>query len=178
VERCFDYLGRELAVGDPVTLTSSPIFLVLPEGQCDGLPLTRQIESPRRVDAVCPVVLQCAMPRGTAKNIERIPWASEYEYAVEAGRPFRIPIYVYNFGSETVRGSVHLTTRPAGCEAEPMEWSVELEPMGRAELATQVMIAKEMTFDAEDTWVTLRGDFAAGVRPVLAFRLAAKKAGR
>ncbi len=178
VERCFDYLGREIAVGNPVTLTSSPIFLVLPEGQCEGLPLTRQDESPRRVDAACPVVLQCALPRGTATNIERIPWASEYEYAVEAGRTFRIPIYVYNFGSERVRGSVRLETLPPGCEAQPMEWSVELEPMGRAELAMEVMIAKELTFEAEDTWLTLRGGFEAGIRPVLAFRLAAKKAGR
>ena len=103
MERCFDYLGREVAVANPVTLTSSPIFLVLPKGQCDGLSLTRPEESPRRANCACPVVLQCAMPRRTAKNIERIPWASEYEYTVEAGRPCRIPIYVYNFGSEIAR---------------------------------------------------------------------------
>ncbi len=156
VERCFDYLGREVAVADPVTLTSSPIFLVLPEGQCDGLSLTRPEESARRVDRACPVVLQCAMPRGTAKNIERIPWASEYEYTVKADRPCRVPIYVYYFGSEAVRGTVRLNRLPPGCEAEPTEWSVELEPMGRAELVAEVTITEEMTFEAENTWLTLR----------------------
>ena len=54
----------------------------------------------------------------------------------------------------------------------------ELEPMGRAELATEVMITKEMTFETENTWLTLHGDFEANGRPVLAFRLAAEKAGR
>ncbi len=176
VQQCFDYLGREVAVAETVTLTSSPIFLVMPEGQCDGLSLTRPAAAPRRVDDPCPIVLQCAMPQGMAKNIKRIPWASEYEYAVDAERPCRVPIRVYNFGSEPVRGTVRVSRLPPGCKAEPTEWKVELEPMGRAELATEVVITKEMTFKAEDTWLTLCGDFAAGGRPVLAFRLAADKA--
>ncbi len=178
VERCFDYLGREIAVADPVGLTSSPIFLVLPKGQCDGLSLTRPEESARRVDNACPVVLQCAMPRGTAKNIERIPWASEYEYMVEAGRPCPVPIYAYHFGSETVRGTVRLDGLPAGCKAEPTEWDVELAPMGRVELATEVTITKEMTSDADDLWLTLRGDLGTGGRPVVAFRLVTAEVGR
>ena len=177
VERSFDYLGREVAVANPVGLTSSPIFLLLGEGECDRFELTRPEKWERRVDDVCPVVLQCAMPRGTAKDIKRIPWASEYEYVIEAGRPCKVPIYAYHFGSEALRGTVRLEGLPAGCSAEPRNWDVEIEPMGRIALATEVTITKEMTSEAEDIWFTLRGDFGAVGRPVLAFRLVAEDVG-
>ncbi len=62
--------------------------------------------------------------------------------------------------------------------AELREWGVELAPMGRAELATEVTITKEMTSEADDIWLTLRGDFEAGGRPVLAFRLVMADVGR
>ena len=102
----------------------------------------------------------------------------EYEYTVEAGSPCGVPIYVYCFGSEAVRGTVRLDSLPPGCVAEPKEWSVDLESMGRAELAMEVTITKEMTSEAENTWFTLRGGFEVSGQPVLAFRVAAQKAER
>lgn len=173
-EGCFDYLGREISLADPVALTSAPIYLVLPEGQCDGLSLARPEESARRAEDACSVVLQCAMPKGTAKNIERIPWASEYDYQLEAGMPRRVPIYAYNFGSEAVRGTVRLESLPPGCRAEPTEREVEIEPMERVELPVRITITKDMTAEADDIWIRLRGEFGAGGRPVLAFRLVAR----
>ncbi len=174
-EQGFDYLGREISVADPVAVTSAPIFLVLPKGQCDELGLTRPQESARRVDEACPVVLQCTMPQGTAKNIERIPWASEYEHTVEAGVPCRVPIHAYNFGSETVRGTVRFGELPPGCKAGPMKWEVEIEPMGRVELPAQITITKDTTAESDDIWLKLCGNFGEAGRPVLAFRLVAEK---
>jgi hypothetical protein len=176
-DTCFDYLGRKASVVNPITLTAAPVFLLLAKGQCDELTLTRPAESPRRVDRACPIVLQCAMPQGTAQEIKRIPWASEYEYHIEAGTPCRVPIYAYNFGSEVVRGTVGLEGLPAGCTAEPTEWEVEIEPMGRVELPVKITITKEMTAETDDIWITLRGEFGAEGRPVLAFRLVAEQSG-
>ena len=174
-ERCFDYLGREAPVTDKVALTSAPLFLVLPEGQGDGLSWTRPENLARRVDEVCPIVLQCAMPQGTAQNIDRIPWASEYEYMVDAAKPYAVSMYAYNFSKEPVQGTIRMEGLPAGCHAEPTEWHVDVAPMERVELPVHITITKDMTAEADDKWITLRGDFATVGRPTLAFRVVAKK---
>ena len=131
------------------------------------------MEFPRRDENPCPIVLQCLMPQGTARNIERIPWASEYEYQVESGKKYTVPLFVYNFSHETVRGTVRFEDLPAGCKAEPAEWTVELAPMERSELPAQVTITKEMTADTDDIWIKLCGKFPDAGRPALAFRLVA-----
>ena len=173
-ERCFDYLGREISIGDPVALTSAPIYLVLPEGLCDGLTLTRPELSPRRTDRVSPVVLQCAMPPGTGKKIDRIPWAWEIDYHVAPGTPCRVPLYAYNFSDKPLQGTVELVQLPPGCKAEPTQWNVDLAPMARVELPAQFTIPETMTADKDDLWISLRGNFG-GVPPTLTFRLTAEK---
>lgn len=174
-EQGYDYLGRKTSVGDPITLTSAPIYLLLPEGSCDSLSLTRPKGYSRRDDNVCPIVLQCVMLQDTARNIERIPWASEYEYQVEPGKPCRVPLYAYNFGNKTVRGTVRFEGLPEGCKAEPAEWTLELAPMERTELPAQVTITDAMTADTDDIWIKLRGNFSDAGRPALAFRLIARR---
>ena len=173
-EHCFDHLGRDISLTDPITLTSAPIFLLLPKDQCNGLSLTRPAEAPRRVDHPSPIILQCAMPQGTAHDIKRIPWASEYEYHIEPGTPCRVPIYAYNFGQQPVRDTIRLQKLPPGCKAEPTEWQIELNPMDRAELRTQITITQDTTPDKDNLWFILRGNLGMPGPPVLAFRLVAK----
>ncbi|MCA9264702.1 MAG: hypothetical protein KDA60_12665 [Planctomycetales bacterium] len=169
-QRCLDYLGRDVVITDPVHLTSSPIYLVLPTGKCDQLPLARPEPAERRVETHCSLVLQCVMPRGTARNISELRWASEYEYSVDVNQPWRVPVVAYNFGSETVRGTIRFERLPAGCQAEPAEWTVEISPLERVELMSIVTCSKQELQQSEAHWVTLRGDFGTSGRPVLAFR--------
>ncbi len=147
---------------------------MLPKGQCDALPLTRLAESPRRTDAPSSVVLQCALPRGSAVNIERIPWASEYEHALPPRVENKVPLFVYNFGPHAIQGTVRIERMPDGCQVQPHQWQVELQPMQRKELTVNFTVSEELTGQADDDWITLRGDFGADNQPVVAFRLIAK----
>ncbi len=172
VEQVYDCFGRERSMDDEIVLASAPLFLVLPKGQCDTLSLTRPDEANRRADAPCSVVLQCAMPRGSAVKMERIPWASEYEYTFAAGRRRKVSLFVYNFGHHAVQGTVRIEHAAKGCKIQARQWQVELQPMQRRELITHVTIAEQMTDASDDTWISFRGDFGSGNRPVVAFRLA------
>ena len=174
IEQVYDYLGRRRRLGDPLELTSAPLLLVLPRGQCSALPLTRPLESPRRTDVRSDVVLQCVLPRGAAMNIKRIPWAWEHEYAFPCHVQKQVRLFVYHFGHQAVRGIVRLERVPEGCQLQPQEWQVELEPMQRKELTLNVTISKEQAGQADEDWVTLRGDFGPDHQPIVAFRFTTK----
>jgi hypothetical protein len=172
IQRAVDYLGREVAIDKSLQLSSSPVYLLLPEGTCDALPLTRPALAERREDHPIQVVLQCVMPRGTAKNVSKVPWAGEYEYVVQPGQTYQVPFYVYNFGNETLRGTVSLHCENDTCQASPTEWELEVEPMGRKELIAEMTFAeRDAAADEPEHWITLRGDFGETVHPVLALRV-------
>ena len=170
VEHVYDYLGRTQPPADLYQLTSAPMLLMLPKGECARLPLARTAESTRRSDAMSSVVLQCALPRGSAVNIKRIPWAWEYEYAFPCGVEKEVPVFVYNFGSNAVRGTIRLEHVPEGCRVQPDQWQVELQPMERSQLTALVVASGEQTGRDEDDWITLRGDLDLDHQPVVAFR--------
>ncbi len=174
IERAFDYLGRPQTLEDEILLKSAPTFLVLPSGQCNALPLTRPDVADRRVDAPGTTVLQCVMPKGSAVKMDRIPWASEYEYAITPGRKHPISLFLYNFGDQVIRGSVRIERAPEQCKVQPRQWQVELQPMERHELIADITVPGTMTNDKDDTWILLRGDFGPKNQPVVAFRLVAK----
>ncbi len=170
IEHAYDYLGRTRPLDNQYTLTSAPLFLLLPKGECDRLPLTRSTASPRRPDVPSSVVLQCALPRGSAVKLERIPWAWEYEYAFRPGVEREVPVYVYNFGSKAIRGTVRLERAPEGCQVQPDQWSIELQPMERRQLTARVVVSGERTGQADNDWILLRGDLDVDHQPVVAFR--------
>lgn len=175
VEQTFDYLGREcpLASENEIVLTSAPLFLVLPKGQCDALPLTRPEVLSRRVDVLSSVVLQCVMPRGSATDIKRVPWASEIEYQVSPGIQHSISLFVYNFGDHAIDGTVQVERLPKDCSMQPGQWHVKLRPMQRQELTANVTIAAKLDKNTDAAWFTLKGDFGARDQPVVSFRVTA-----
>jgi hypothetical protein len=85
-----------------------------------------------------------------------------------------LPIYVYNFGSKTARGSVAISQCPSGWTLSPRQWAVTLEPMERKLLKLQ-LIKPDTAFDASsDNWIKLTGNFGPEAQPVLAFRCISK----
>lgn len=119
------------------------------------------------------------MPRGMAKNVSTLRWASEYEYVLDVGQTYRVPFYVYNFGSERVRGTVRVEhasdNNNDNYQVQPAEWAMEVAPMGRVELVSEMMLNKDMAAGTDGAcWMILRGDFGAGGHPVLAFRFTAR----
>jgi hypothetical protein len=171
IETVHDFLGRPLGSRVPERLTGSPIYVVLPAGAADGLPLVPPPRVPWREGVVSPIVLQCALPREAALEVKATPWACEFENRVEGGRAVELPIFIYNFGRETARGRVALEHIPEGWTASERSWELALEPLERKRLPLSVRLS-EGTGDARtDTWVRLRGEFGGPGSPVLAFRL-------
>ncbi len=130
-ECCYDYLGRSIGNSVPAQLTSSPVYLILPAGSSRDLSLSMPQLAGYREGVVSPIVLQCLMPTATARKLERIPWASEYEHAVLPDQPTDVPLIVYNFSSAEVRGTVRVESAPAGCRITPDVWDVRIPPLGR-----------------------------------------------
>ncbi|MHB8973060.1 MAG: hypothetical protein ACYC3X_16965 [Pirellulaceae bacterium] len=167
IEKCCDYLGRSVAVETITALTSSPIYLVLPRGACDSLPLRLSSRAELRTGSPCSVVLQCLLPKSTSERVERTAWAWEIEHTIPCDTAVVVPLYIYNFSDQTVRGEIVVERLPGDTSITPDRWEVVLEPQERRLLPAQVRISK----DSGSEWIKLRGDFGAAGRPVLALRL-------
>lgn len=174
VEGVYDYLGRSLNAQTPGQLRSTPVFVLLRDGDAGRLPLVPPHRSTWRSGEPNPVVLQLHMPRSTSVNIDQIPWASDIEHKVQPGAEIDLPLYAYNFSDATVRGRIAVEHAPAGWRLTPDAWDVALEPMGRQRLDCRFLMPERQADKSSDTWIVLRGDFGNDAKPVLAFRLISK----
>jgi len=170
IEGVHDYLGRSLGTEVPGQLRSAPIFVLLAPGAAQHLVLTRPTPSAFRTGKPSRMVLQLHMPRQTSIKLQAIPWASDFEHRVEAGVTTDLPLYLYNFGDQPVRGKVAVTHSPSEWTLTPRQWTVTLKPMERRRLT--LVLTKPQTLSAEpsDNWIKLQGDFDGEEQAVLAFR--------
>lgn len=165
VEAAYDYLGRALSAQPPFTLHSAATFLVLSPGSSSRLGLQPPAQPAAwRVGAPSPVVLQLESPRSATR-------LGSQAHLVSIGRPASIPVHAYNFGNQRVTGVVAVESVPRGWGVLPRSVHVRLEPGEQTRLPFQVTIPSRNREAAHGAWVTLRGDFGAAGRPVLAFRL-------
>ncbi|MHB8522276.1 MAG: hypothetical protein ACYDH9_16170 [Limisphaerales bacterium] len=158
----YDYLGRERSRGGKsLELTSGPVFAILPSGSGRRMSLA---PPPRPADVLpgrpSPVVLQAV-------------WSSQWTalkssaYRLSAEKVETIPVNVYNFSDQKVRGklSVH----------SPDRWKVTLPE--RIELAAGERQELKMTVEtfgaasAQPEQVRILGNFGRAGRPVLSLRL-------
>ncbi|HSV99869.1 MAG TPA: hypothetical protein VLI39_06835 [Sedimentisphaerales bacterium] len=171
VEGAYDYLGRSLNAETPGQLRSTPVFVLLREGDAGRLPLVVPQRSAWRSGKPNQIVLQLHMPRSTSVNIEQIPWASDIEHKVQPDMEIDLPLYAYNFSESAVRGRIVVEHAPIGWRLAPSAWDVALEPMGRQRLDCRFLMPERQAEKSSDTWIILRGDFGTEAKPVLAFRL-------
>jgi hypothetical protein len=165
IKETYDYLGRRLD-HVPSDITGEALFVVLPAGQTDDLPLTRVTRSLPRTDRVCPVVLQVQMPRIASMKVEPLPWSQAYEYRIEAHTPTRLRFFAYNFGSEALKGIVRIRHAPTAWVLEQDVWSLSVEPMQRTPFEAVLTLPKGQTGTLQ-----LTGDFGSAGKTVLACRI-------
>jgi hypothetical protein len=174
-EGCFDYLGRSLGTEVPEKLQPAPVFLVLPEGASEQLPLESPPPlGPVREGKASPIVLQLQLPRSRVRKIEGQGWSHGYEYAVKAGEKIELPIFVYNFSRESASGSIQVERLPEGARVDPGTWDVTVDPLQRVRIRATCQLTEEPSESTSTSWIRLRGTFGSLGEPVLAFRLAVR----
>lgn len=165
-----DYLGRSLGNTLPSLLGSAPIFVFLPAGQAETLPLERPpAPSAWRTGTPTSVVLQLSLPRARLQKVEDLPWSEGYVYRVQPGESLPLKLHVYNFGDHPVAARLALTRQPAGWKTTLSSPEFKLTPMDRVELRGAVAIPQ--TTSTRDGWVVLHADCGLQGRPALAFRI-------
>ena len=165
-EASYDYLGRKIKVHATKRLGKSPVFLVLPTGEgkrhnCTPPPA----KSTWRDGAALPVVLQASLPRDGVR-------LGSQAHRVTPGAQTTIPLFAYNFGSQPLTGSISVQAAPDRWRFEVSDQPVRIEPLQRVPIEASVTIPARGGGLFAGAWIRLRGDFAAGGKPVLAFRLA------
>jgi hypothetical protein len=156
----YDHLGRSKPITSGLRVSSQPQFIVLSrycarwmiwELPPKPLPFVKQRSAS--------VVMQAVWPRAQT----HLGYSA---YRVGTNFPVRFPIYLYNFGTETVKGKLRLKSDEgwtATCESD-----VEIVPMERKRIYLDVNspgITKQIGT------VTLRGEFGPAGNAVLSVRL-------
>jgi len=160
---CLDHLGRPHAPGQAagrpgtITLGPAPLYLVLPN---EGCPPTIPPPAPLPLAPGGPstVVVQAVLPEE-----DTVVEESAHRCDRSGGRT--IPMFVYNFGPEPVRGTL-LATAPAGWTAE-FDGPVDIQPGERKECTLRLAIDDDWTAAT----IRITGDFGVAGQPVLSFRL-------
>ncbi|MEJ2701753.1 MAG: hypothetical protein P8Z79_04860 [Sedimentisphaerales bacterium] len=165
VEGVFDYLGRQLDEM-PAELAGEALFIVLPAGQTNEVKLSSVERSARRVDRVCPIVLQVQMPRSTTMKIAPLPWSQGYEYRIDPGQPYRLHMFAYNFGRESAKGTIRVENKPSGWVLDREQWTLSVDPAQRQPFEATLTIPAGQT-----SMIRLAGDFGSTGKAALAFRV-------
>jgi hypothetical protein len=157
----YDFLGRIKPTADrTIGLSTAPAIVVLPENAAAKLEIEPPpAPAPWLEGAPSPIVLQAALPqsRGLLK---------QSAYRVTRGAFDRIPIYVYNLGSDKADGRLVLDG--------PKGWGLKLPDSVKAAPGERVGLG--LTMDVPESaagieTITIEGDFQAAGKAVLSFRL-------
>ncbi|MDP8242724.1 MAG: hypothetical protein P9L94_01495 [Candidatus Hinthialibacter antarcticus] len=167
----YDYLGRKRNAVAPEMLTSSPLFVILPQGESKKLQLETYPRANFREGEASPVVMQLLLDSSCSVRVEETPWAVEYEHLVEPEKELELPLYIYNFSDQPVSGEVKIEHAPGDWKLSNSSWQVQLNSMDRQRLPLTVVIPKRDFSKKTDTWLRLKGRFDGGMESVLAFRL-------
>lgn len=169
VQEVIDYLGRSRSNRPPATLTSAPVFVLLPVGQAAQLPLELPPPlAPWRSGDASPVVLQLSQPRSNLRRVEDVPWSEGYVYAAPRGEVVPLHLLAYNFGTARVAGRLRVERQPTGWEVTLAKPEFDARAGERVELSGTVRLPAGSGPD--DGWVTLKAECGAAGSPALAFR--------
>lgn len=166
IEGVFDCLGRPRGQEAPPALGPAPLFVLLPRGELSQLALeSLPARLPYRDGETSPVVLQLSLPEQTKR-------LDNQTHQVEPGKRTDLPLYVYNFGSKRITGTLRVDEAPLAWQMQVRSEPLQIEPMGRVQALASVSLPSAGRDLLSGAWIKLRGDFGEAGRPVLAFRLA------
>jgi hypothetical protein len=162
-EACFDHLGRSITKSKTLTLTSAPTYVILAnDSRPDLFPCPAA--SKLLGGYPSPVVLQALPPQ---KDVVLKQSAYRLAEAEEA----MIPLYAYNFGTNTVSGKLKLSV-PQKWRAQALP-EISIAPGERKEVVLRLQHPKKLT--DKDAKVRVTGQFGDAGTAVLAFRLTTLK---
>ena len=122
----FDFLGRPLPAA-PAEVGADPVYVQFAAGAEKHLSLVPPPAPAERIEAKpCPVVLQALLPPERTR-------LSASAYALAREEALDIPLFVYNFGDQSVTTEVKAAAE-AGVEVAPTAAPVTIKPMERLEL--------------------------------------------
>lgn len=171
-EKVIDYLGRTIKL--PSRLTSAPLFVLLPPGQAEKLPLQPATQHPAwRPGDASPVVLQLSWPRSAVTRVEDVKWSEGFAYAAKPGETMQFKLYGYNLGTNNAAGRLRFASQPARWETVLETTEFSAAPMERSELGGSLRIPAGAS--VRDGWVVLTADCGRNGSPALAFRVIAKQ---
>lgn len=171
IQGIYDYYGREMQRKIPEYISSSPLFVILPPGGAEKLPLEKPPVSPYREGKTSPIVMQLVMPATNTVRVTETPWSVEQERQIEPDKEIDLPLFIYNFSDKPVQGVIAVEHTPDGWTLTPGRWEISLEPMARSPLPARFTMPKRESDKKSDCWIKLRGDFGDAGKPILAFRL-------
>lgn len=159
-KKCFDHLGRvKVLNGKKLTINSAPIYAVFGSDTKFDL-----IAPPKPAKLLAGnagnVVLQALAP-------EQIVDFKTSTYKIAAGETNEIPIFLYNFGTKTLRGNLKISV-PQNWKAE-FPAQAEIEPGDRKKLKLNLIPPNNVNWS--NAVVKITGNFASSEKPVLSFRL-------
>lgn len=159
----YDYLGRQKDGEQEISLTSSPVFVILPETASSGLSLAEPPKPAASLSGTpCPVVLQAIWP-GNRVYLE----LSAYLGHLDA-KEYAVPISVYNFADKPLKGKFTVVLPLGWTGVFPTEVSLGPQERFRHEL---LLRPDQHGFQGVVT-IRLEGDFGDAGKSVLSFRLA------
>ncbi len=157
----YDNLGRKRTEDKDIVLTHSPVFAIFPKNTFSGKML--QIPQPAPTPAKgepSHVVFQSLWPK---ENIS----LSLSAYHISSKKRESIPIFVYNFGTNIVSGTLRVKA-PTGWIVKLPE-SIKIKPGERKKLLLSVD-CQTGSYALIET-VCISGDFGEAGSPVLSLRL-------
>lgn len=157
----YDHLGRAKKADAGIALTRAPVFVVFPKDTFRGILLQPPPPAPTPGDGKpSPIVLQALWPKDRV-----MPGRSAY--GVSSEKRESIPVFVYNFGTNAVSGTLRVMA-PAGWVVH-LPVSIEIQPSERKELALNIDCRGGSAALVET--LKIKGDFGASGTPVLSVRL-------
>jgi len=195
VVEVFDYLGRSLGRTVSERLRSAPIFVLLPAGESQKLPLTPKAGERLLPEGVVPTRPGSATPgaepaKSAPPHLEGPPrvvlqlqtpglplvkqvngWTQEHDRVFPAGQAIELVLCTYNFGDAAVRGRVSLAAPPDGWRFDPEEWAVEVEALGRHQQTVMLRIPHAADSQAGEHWIRYRAACHQAGSAVLAVRV-------
>jgi hypothetical protein len=159
-EQSFDHLGRVKTIdGKKLTLTNAPIYAVFDEKTRFDL-----IAPPKPAklvhDKPGELVLQALPP-------EQIVDFKKSAYKIASGRTNEIPIFLYNFGTQTLRGKLKANV-PKNWNAELIS-QTEIAPGERKALTLNLISPENASWT--NATVKISGRFSSTEKPVLSMQL-------
>ena len=117
-----DHLGRTRAATNDLRLASAPVFVIFADDKSARFQIQPPPTRPQPLaGTISPIVIQAIWPE------DRIV-LNESAYRLSSQKPGSVPLFVYNFSDQTVRGDLHVSVPRDGRRVLSIESKLRRKP--------------------------------------------------